>query len=113
MDGSVRAYLHHLKAERRRSAHTVRSYQHDLDMYCGYVREVFGEEADPAGADPVRLRRYSAWLSGQGYAATTVARRLASLRSFFRYLRTKRVGFVGSRRRAFVIPSNRADSLDC
>ena len=48
MDGSVRAYLHHLKAERRRSAHTVRSYQHDLDMYCGYVREVFGEEADPA-----------------------------------------------------------------
>ncbi len=87
MDGSVRAYLHHLKAERRRSAHTVRSYQHDLDMYCGYVREVFGEEADSACSDPVRLRRYSAWLAGKGYAATTVARRLASLRSYFRYLR--------------------------
>ena len=90
MDGSVRAYLHHLKAERRRSAHTVRSYQHDLDMYCGYVREVFGEEADPASSDPVRLRRYSAWLAGKGYAATTVARRLASLRSYFRYLRRNR-----------------------
>ncbi len=94
MDGSVRAYLHHLKAERRRSAHTVRSYQHDLDMYCGYVRDVFGEEAAPACADPVRLRRYSAWLSGEGYAATTVARRLASLRSYFRYLR--RNGLVSS-----------------
>ena len=94
MDGSVRAYLHHLKAERRRSAHTVRSYQHDLDMYCGYVREVFGEEADPASSDPVRLRRYSAWLAGHGYAATTVARRLASLRSYFRYLR--RNGLVSS-----------------
>jgi integrase/recombinase XerC len=94
MDGSVRAYLHHLKAERRRSAHTVRSYQHDLDIYCGYVREFFGKDADPAGADAGHLRRYSAWLSSQGYAATTVARRLASLRSFFRYLR--RNGLVSS-----------------
>ena len=42
----------------------------------------------------MRLRRYSAWLTGQGFAASTVARRLASLRSFFRYLR--RQGLVGS-----------------
>ena len=38
--------------------------------------------------------RYSAWLTGQGFAASTVARRLASLRSYFRYLR--RQGLVGS-----------------
>jgi integrase/recombinase XerC len=87
MDGSVRAFLHHLEAERRRSAHTVRSYEHDLGLYCRFTREAFGEDADPAGADPVRLRRYSAWLSGQGFAAATVARRLACIRSFFRYLR--------------------------
>ena len=36
--------------------------------------------------DSARLRRYSAWLNSQGYAATTIARRLASLRSFFRHL---------------------------
>ena len=53
-----------------------------------------GEGADPAAVDPVRLRRYSAWLTGQGFAASTVARRLASLRSFFRYLR--RQGLVRS-----------------
>ncbi len=94
MDGSIRAFLRHLKAERRRSAHTVRSYEQDLSLYCGYLREVFGEDANPGGADPVRLRRYSAWLSSQGYAAATVARRLASLRSFFRYLR--RNGLVSS-----------------
>lgn len=111
MDGSVRAYLHHLKVERRRSAHTVRSYQHDLDMYCGYVREFFGEEADPAGADPGHLRRYSAWLSSQGYAAATVARRLASLRSFFRYLH-EMVSFPPILPRVFAIPSNRAACLD-
>src|SRR5271165_1459921 len=94
MDGSIQAYLDHLQAERRSSAHTVRSYEHDLGLYCRYLREVFGEEADPAGVDPVRLRRYSAWLTGHGYSASTVARRLASLRSFFRYLRRK--GLVAS-----------------
>ena len=42
----------------------------------------------------LRLRRYSAWLAGQGYAASTVARRLACLRSFFRFLR--RTGVLAS-----------------
>jgi integrase/recombinase XerC len=94
MDDSVLAYLHHLRVERRGSAHTVRSYERDLGIYSRYLRENFGEAADPAGAGPVRLRRYSAWLSGQGYSASTVARRLACLRSYFRFLR--RTGVVAS-----------------
>jgi integrase/recombinase XerC len=83
-----------LRVERRGSAHTVRSYEHDLGMYSRYLREIFGEGAEPAGADPARLRRYSAWLTGQGYSASTVARRLACLRSYFRFLR--RTGVVTS-----------------
>jgi integrase/recombinase XerC len=94
MDDSVCAYLDHLRVERRGSAHTVRSYEHDLGMYSRYLREIFGEAADPAGAGPVRLRRYSAWLTGQGYSPSTVARRLACLRSYFRFLR--RTGALAS-----------------
>ncbi len=87
MHDSVAAFLKHLTAERRASAHTLRSYQDDLGIYCRYLREIHGEQADPTSVDPVRLRRYLAWLTGQGYAPSTVARRLACLRSFFRYLR--------------------------
>ena len=94
MDGSIGAFLQHLKSERRRSSHTVRSYEQDLGLYCRHVRETFGENADPSGADPARLRRYAAWLTSQGYAAATVARRLASLRSYFRHLR--RTGLIAS-----------------
>jgi integrase/recombinase XerC len=94
MDGSVCAFLNHLRTERRASDHTIRSYEHDLGLYCAYLNETQGQGADPAAGDPTRLRRYSAWLTGQGYAASTVARRLACLRSFFRYLR--RVGSVRS-----------------
>jgi integrase/recombinase XerC len=94
MDDPACIFLDHLKRERRASDHTIRSYEHDLGLYYRYVSESQGAGADPAAVNAVRLRRYSAWLTGQGYAASTVARRLASLRSFFRYLR--RQGIVAS-----------------
>jgi integrase/recombinase XerC len=94
MESSVAAFLSHLQVERRASEHTVRSYEHDLEVYCLYLKESQGEDASASAANPARLRRYSAWLSGEGYAASTVARRLACLRSFFRYLR--RTGLVAT-----------------
>ncbi len=89
MDQSVRGFLDYLRIERRASAHTIRSYEFDLGLYCQYLDEAQGEGTDPTAVTAVRLRRYSAWLTGQAYAASTVARRLASLRSYFKYLRRK------------------------
>jgi integrase/recombinase XerC len=94
MHHSVAAFLDHLRAERQASVHTLRSYEDDLALYSSYLVEVQGPAADPTAVDSVRLRRYSAWLTGRGYAPSTVARRLASLRSFFRFLR--RQGLVTS-----------------
>ena len=94
MDGFVTRFLTYLRIETGASAHTLRSYEHDLGLYYRYVREAKGEGADPSAVDSARLRRYTAWLTGQGFATSTVARRLASLRSYFRYLR--RQGLVSS-----------------
>jgi integrase/recombinase XerC len=84
---TVRAFLGYLKVERQASPHTLRCYEDDLQGFCRYLDENNPRGNDPSLVDSARLRRYSAWLGSQGYAATTVARRLASLRSFFRYLR--------------------------
>jgi integrase/recombinase XerC len=94
MHPTVHAFLGHLRTERNASAHTLRSYEDDLTLFCGYLNESVGEGTDPTAADPQRLRRYSAWLHGRRYAASTIARRLASLRSFYRYQR--RQGVVAS-----------------
>ncbi len=91
MHPTVAAYLEHLQVERRASPHTLRSYRNDLALFEEYLGEGGG---DPTSADARRLRGYSAWLNGRGYAATTIARRLASLRSFFRHHR-RRGGVVG------------------
>src|SRR4051794_8543164 len=91
---SVSAFLDHLKVERNSSPNTVRSYEDDLLQFCGFLAESKGvdpAEADPTDVEPKRLRRYAAWLAGRGYAPGTVARRLASLRSFYRYQRRQGV----------------------
>lgn len=87
MHPSIDAFINHLRTERRASSHTIRSYEDDLGLYGSYLAELQGADVDPMSADPARLRRYSAWLASRGYAPSTVARRLSSLRSYFRYLR--------------------------
>src|SRR5262245_49094740 len=94
MHASVKDFLGHLQNERKASLHTLRCYRDDLGQFCQYLEHSEGEGADPTAADPRRLRAYSAWMSSQGLAPSTVARRLASLRSFYRYQR--RQGIVAS-----------------
>ena len=90
---NVTAFLNHMRSERNATANTLRSYQDDLTQFGVFLREMerLGPddptEVDPAATDSTRLRRYVAWLNTRGYAPSTVARRLASLRSFYRFQR--------------------------
>jgi integrase/recombinase XerC len=94
MHSSIAAFLDHLRHERGSSEHTILGYEDDLTQFEGYLVESTGEGADPTTADARRLRGYSAWLSGRGYAPSTIARRLASLRSYYKYQR--RQGLVSA-----------------
>ena len=87
MHPTITQFLNHLRTERNGSEHTLRSYEADLTQFHHYLITTIGEAADPTQVDARRVRGYSAWLSGQSYAPSTVARRLACLRSFYRYLR--------------------------
>lgn len=87
MHPTVSAFLDHLRTERNASVHTIHSYEDDLLQFCSFLEETQPAATDPTSADTRQLRRYSAWLSGRGYAPSTIARRLASLRSFYRYQR--------------------------
>jgi integrase/recombinase XerC len=81
---AVAAFLRYLLAERGASPHTVRSYRADLlDCVAFLQRRTLGSLAD---ADSRVVRAYLADLHERGLARTSMARRLATLRSFFRYL---------------------------
>ncbi len=73
-----------------RSENTVRVYLDDLSTFNRFLEM---ENADFAQLDRRFLRRYLAWLATRargkrgGYARVSVARKLVSLRAFYRFLR--------------------------
>jgi integrase/recombinase XerC len=91
MHRTIRLFLDHLRTERNASPHTIRCYEDDLVQFEEYLIEVEGDHASPTEVDARRLRGFSAWLSGRQYASSTIARRLASLRSFYKYQRRQGV----------------------
>ena len=81
---AVDAFLRYLAAERGASPHTLRSYATDLRDCAAFLRRR-GLGALP-DADARVIRGYLADLHARGLARTSIARRLATLRSFYRFL---------------------------
>jgi len=88
-DPAIDGFLESLRVERGASPHTIRSYRADLASFVAFLGESKADPSELLSASPKRLRAYSAWLSAQGYSSGTIARRLASLRSFYRFHRTR------------------------
>lgn len=88
MDEALAEFLRHLALEKNASEHTVKSYREDLTQALDFFRtKAGGKKLDLGQLQPRLLRAYLAWLHEQGYARSTIARRLASLRSWCRFLR--------------------------
>jgi integrase/recombinase XerC len=87
MEEALADFLRYLALEKNGSAHTVKSYREDLTQTLDFFRGRFpGQLLRPAQLTTRHLRAYLAWLHEQGYAKTTIARRLAAVRSWCRFL---------------------------
>ena len=87
MEQALADFLRHLGLEKNASEYTVKSYREDLTLALSFFRDRLGTNAASPERITTRLvRAWVAWLSEQGFARTTVARRLAALRSWFRFL---------------------------
>jgi integrase/recombinase XerC len=85
MQAAVIRFLKYLRVERNASELTIKSYSEDLEALVQYLTEFEGRTPAPGEVGTVALRGYIAALHEAGYAKTTIARRLASLRSYFRF----------------------------
>src|SRR6516225_9591579 len=87
MEEALAEYLRYLALEKNASANTVKSYREDLGQALDFLRERLGGRGlAPASLTTRLLRAYLAWLHEQGYAKTTIARRIAAVRSWCRFL---------------------------
>lgn len=80
---AIARFLRYLEAERNASPLTIKSYREDLEHF----RQFLGKDRDPSPSQITTpmLRGYLVSLHEAGYSASTIARRLATLRSFFRF----------------------------
>jgi integrase/recombinase XerC len=87
MDEALADFLRHLGLEKNASELTVKSYREDLMQAMDFFRTRLGGRAPAVEQLNTRLlRAYLAWLHEQGYAKSTIARRLAAVRSWCRFL---------------------------
>jgi integrase/recombinase XerC len=85
MRTALTRFLQYLNVERNASDLTIKSYREDLTALADYLTEAAGACPAPDGVTVLDLRGYVAALHEAGYSQSTIARRLASMRSFFRF----------------------------
>lgn len=78
-------FLDFLRYEKRFSPHTVTAYQVDLTQFAQYLREEY-ELAEPAHATHPLIRGWVVNLMGQQLDPRTVNRKVACLRSYYKFL---------------------------
>lgn len=84
MDAAVGSFLEYLGVERGASPHTLRSYATDLTEFTAFLA---AEKIDGfAGADSRAVRAFLAHLHRRRLSKATIARKLAAVRSCFRFL---------------------------
>ena len=88
MDRAIRAFLDVLAVQEGASPQTIRAYTSDLAQFQTFAAAALKPQGPlaPASVEPALIREFLAARDRQGDKRTSLARKLACLRSFFRYL---------------------------
>ncbi len=83
-------FLGYLKHEKNVSSHTLTAYRHDLDQFSLFIADHLDiadmRDFAPSGVSVVDIRLYMGALLKKGLQPKSIARKLATLKSFYRYL---------------------------
>lgn len=85
----VESFLQYLAVERGASAHTLRSYRADFKEFTAFLTR--HGITHLTAADSRIIRAFLGWLHDRRLSRTTIARKLAVLRSGFRFLTRRRL----------------------
>jgi len=92
MKEAINSFLTYLTVEKGFSSNTIAAYRNDLEQLAEFARE----EADKSGSPPSwtsfgrqGMLKYLLNLKERNYAATTIARKVAALRSFFNFMKAE------------------------
>jgi len=81
MKKEIDQFLTYLKAEKNASDHTVKNYAVDLRDFCAFAGEIA-----PETIEYTHVRNFLAHLKEREFSQSSISRKLACLRSFFKYM---------------------------
>jgi integrase/recombinase XerC len=85
MDSAVQQFLVYLRSVRNSSPHTIRSYENDLLQFLRFLTPPETAMPRPQDVTHLMIREFVATLHDQKLEKSTIARKLAAIRSFFKY----------------------------
>jgi site-specific recombinase XerD len=91
----ISEFLDYIRNIRRYSLNTIRSYSYDLEEYYMFCKD-FDPQQDFIKLDHVAIQSYMQYLSRKGLNAKTLARRLASIKSFYKYMLINKIIKINS-----------------
>ncbi len=80
----VVSFLTYQQYEKGSSVHTLAAYRSDLLQFEQYLFDVFQQNTIQAGRN--EIRSWMVWLHEKGVSANSISRKLATLRSYYKYL---------------------------
>jgi integrase/recombinase XerC len=87
MNDQAGRFLDYYRGTRRASPRTIIAYSSDLSQFLGFLQDYgMGQDPDVRLVDRLTIRAYLGFLQAGGLSRRSVARKLACLRSFFRFL---------------------------
>ena len=87
MHNLIEQFLEHLRYERNVSAHTLRNYASDLEQFLQFLTDNDKRKApEVSEIDHLTIREWLASLHSAHKTKSSIARKLAALRTFFQFL---------------------------
>src|SRR4029077_7490767 len=85
MKDAISKYLEYLRAVKNSSPHTGLNYRKDLEQFLAYLSPPAARPPALTGVTHTMIREFVAHLHDHGLQKSSIARKLAALRSFFKY----------------------------
>jgi integrase/recombinase XerD len=87
VQAQVDRFLRYLQDEQGYSENTIAAYRNDLRQFVTFIDQAAADSTSSWGdVDRQLIERYGGFLDERNYAPSTVARKIASVKSFFSYL---------------------------
>ena len=85
MKSAVGQFLNYLRSVRNASPHTLRSYENDLSQFVAFLTPPGTETPALANVTHLMIREFVAHLHDLNLEKSSIARKLAAIRSFFKF----------------------------